>query len=57
MVVNKRSRDDAVLSCLNAAGHVVVLSGSTLFFTFMLLLAFPQNFLQVRDLLLGYTDM
>ncbi len=41
-----RSKEDAVFECLGAAGHVVVLSGSTLFTTFVLLLAFPQNFLQ-----------
>lgn len=38
--------EDAVLSALQSAGHVVVLSGTTLLATFLLLLIFPQNFLQ-----------
>jgi hypothetical protein len=45
IIVNMKSRDEAVFSCLLAAGHVVILSGFTLFVTFALLIAFPQNFL------------
>lgn len=41
-----KSKEDSVFSCLAQAGHVVALSGTTLFFTFALLVAFPQNFLQ-----------
>jgi uncharacterized membrane protein YdfJ with MMPL/SSD domain len=41
-----RSREDAVFWCLAAAGHVVILSGMTLFCTFIILVFFPQNFLQ-----------
>lgn len=41
-----KSTEDAVYSCLAQAGHVVCLSGTTLFVTFALLVGFPQNFLQ-----------
>lgn len=41
-----RSKEDAVFASLSAAGHVVLVSGVTLFVTFALLIAFPQNFLQ-----------
>ena len=45
IIVNMKSRDEAVFSCLLASGHVIILSGFTLFVTFALLIAFPQNFL------------
>ena len=45
LVDRERSTADAVLAALDASGHVVVLSGATLFVSFVLLLAFPQNFL------------
>lgn len=45
VIVNMKSKDEAVFSCLLASGHVVLLSGFTLFVTFALLIAFPQNFL------------
>ena len=45
IIVNLKSKDEAVFSCLLASGHVVILSGFTLFVTFALLIAFPQNFL------------
>jgi MMPL family len=45
IIVNMKSKDEAVFSCLLASGHVVILSGFTLFVTFALLVAFPQNFL------------
>jgi MMPL family len=45
IIVNMKSKDEAVFSCLLASGHVVILSGFTLFVTFALLIAFPQNFL------------
>lgn len=41
-----RSKEDAVFHTLVNSGHVVLLSGATLFTTFILLLIFPQNFLQ-----------
>jgi putative drug exporter of the RND superfamily len=41
-----RSKEDAVFETVVSAGHVVLLSGATLFFTFVILLFFPQNFLQ-----------
>ena len=46
VIVNGKTRDEAVLTMLCASGHVIILSGCTIFFTFTLLLAFPQNFLQ-----------
>lgn len=46
IVMNKKAVEDACFDCMAMAGHVIVLSGSTLFFTFALLIAFPQNFLQ-----------
>lgn len=46
MSVKKRSRDMAVLVMMEEAGHVVALSGMTLFLTFIILVAIPQNFLQ-----------
>lgn len=45
IIVNMKSKDEAVFACLLASGHVVLLSGFTLFVTFALLIAFPQNFL------------
>lgn len=45
LIDNKKSNEEAILSCLEAAGHVVLLSGLTLFLTFVLLTFFPQNFL------------
>jgi len=45
-IVKHKSKEDAVFGCVEYAGHVVVLSGMTLFCTFMLLISFPQNFLQ-----------
>jgi uncharacterized membrane protein YdfJ with MMPL/SSD domain len=45
-VENKETRVDAVLLMLQASGHVVLLSGITLLASFLLLLAFPQDFLQ-----------
>lgn len=45
-LVNFKSKQDAVFESLAAAGHVVVLSGLTLFCTFIILVFFPQNFLQ-----------
>ena len=50
-LVQKLSLQDAVFNMLENSGHVVLLSGSTLFTTFILLLIFPQNFLQS----VGYT--
>jgi uncharacterized membrane protein YdfJ with MMPL/SSD domain len=41
-----RGREDALFEMLLHAGHVVALSGATLFATFVILLFFPQNFLQ-----------
>jgi uncharacterized membrane protein YdfJ with MMPL/SSD domain len=46
ILVNKLCKEEAVYVCLLASGHVVLLSGFTLFITFVLLIAFPQNFLQ-----------
>jgi hypothetical protein len=46
IVVKKSNRKDAVLMCLYSAGHVVMLSGLILLFTFLLLVTFPQSFLQ-----------
>lgn len=46
IIVNKKSKEESVLSCLIASGHVVMLSGTTLFATFIVLVTFPQNFLQ-----------
>jgi uncharacterized membrane protein YdfJ with MMPL/SSD domain len=43
--VLRRSKECAVFQMLSASGHVVFLSGVTLVTTFLLLLAFPQNFL------------
>ena len=43
---DRHSLQDSVFNMLVSSGHVVVLSGSTLFVTFILLLIFPQNFLQ-----------
>lgn len=45
VVLNHRCKEESVMHATAAAGHVVVLSGVTLFFTFALLTAFPQNFL------------
>ena len=45
-LVEKLSLQDSVFNMLENSGHVVLLSGSTLFTTFILLLIFPQNFLQ-----------
>jgi uncharacterized membrane protein YdfJ with MMPL/SSD domain len=45
-IENGKSRFDALFYSLRAAGHVVLLSGLTLFFCFCLLIAFPQNFIQ-----------
>lgn len=41
-----KSKEDAVFITLVSSGHIVVLSGFTLVATFVLLLFFPQNFLQ-----------
>ena len=46
MIVNGKSKEEAVFCCLEASGHVIMLSGTTIFFTFVLLIAFPQNILQ-----------
>ena len=46
VVENKKSKEEAVFICLVASGHVILLSGTTLLLTFLLLIAFPQNFLQ-----------
>ena len=46
IVVNRRSKEEAVFICLVGSGHVIMLSGTTLLLTFLLLIAFPQNFLQ-----------
>ena len=46
IIIKKKTRQDAVLKCLEASGHVVALSGLTLFCTFIILIAIPQNFLQ-----------
>ncbi len=46
IIENKKSTADAVYSALLLSGHVVILSGCTLFVTFALLIGFPQNFLQ-----------
>lgn len=46
ITINKLCKEEAVYVCLLASGHVVLLSGFTLFITFVLLIAFPQNFLQ-----------
>jgi len=46
MMLNGKSTEDAVFSAMSYAGHVVFISGTTLLITFMLLIAFPQNFLQ-----------
>jgi hypothetical protein len=40
-----QSKEESVLAALLGSGHVVVLSGCTLWATFLLLFAFPQNFL------------
>ena len=40
-----RSNEDAVFTMLEESGHVVFLSGATLFLTFCLLLFFPANLL------------
>lgn len=45
MLENNKTRQSAVLACLEASGHVVCLSGATLFCTFIILLLLPQNFL------------
>ena len=42
----KRTKEDAVFHMMCNSGHVVMMSGCTLFVTFILLLIFPQNFLQ-----------
>ncbi len=39
------AREDAVFNVLATSGHVILLSGGTLALTFVLLLFFPQNFL------------
>jgi len=39
------TKEDAVFAALVSSGHVICLSGTTLMFTFLLLLAFPQAFL------------
>jgi len=41
----RRSLENSVFLSLSSAGHVVLLSGFTLFLTFVLLVFFPQNFL------------
>ena len=46
IIENNKSTEDAVYSALLLSGHVVILSGCTLFVTFALLIGFPQNFLQ-----------
>ena len=46
VIENKKSKEEAVFICLVASGHVIILSGTTLLLTFLLLIAFPQNFLQ-----------
>ena len=46
VIVNGKSKEEAVLCCLEASGHVIMLSGTTMFFTFVLLIAFPQYFIQ-----------
>lgn len=46
IISNKRSRQDAVYRTLASAGHVITLSGTILIFTFLLLISFPQTFLQ-----------
>ena len=46
ILINKLDKDEAVFVTLIESGHVVLLSGFTLLVTFLLLIAFPQNFLQ-----------
>ena len=46
LIENKYTRDFSVYSMLAASGHVVALSGLILLFTFILLITFPQKFLQ-----------
>ena len=46
LIENKYTRDYGVYSMLAASGHVVALSGLILLFTFILLITFPQKFLQ-----------
>jgi hypothetical protein len=46
VVMLKHTHSHAVLMSLAASGHVVVLSGCILLFTFLLLITFPQVFLQ-----------
>ena len=46
IMVNKLVKEEAVFVSLLESGHVVLLSGFTLLVTFLLLIAFPQNFLQ-----------
>ena len=46
LIENKYTRDYSVYSMLAASGHVVALSGLILLFTFILLITFPQKFLQ-----------
>lgn len=46
IIDKKNSRQYAVFSCVSMAGHVVCLSGCILLFTFVLLITFPQNFLE-----------
>ena len=50
-LLQSKSIEDSVFGMLMFSGHVVLLSGSTLFTTFIILLIFPQNFLQS----VGYT--
>jgi hypothetical protein len=49
VIVNMKSSENGVFAALENAGHVVLLSGTTLFFTFALLIGFHQNFLQVES--------
>ena len=46
ITINKLEREEAVFVTLIESGHVILLSGFTLLVTFLLLIAFPQNFLQ-----------
>ena len=46
ILINKLDKEEAVFVSLIESGHVVLLSGFTLLVTFLLLIAFPQNFLQ-----------
>jgi uncharacterized membrane protein YdfJ with MMPL/SSD domain len=46
MTIEDKSTNEAVQSMMLASGHVVALSGMTLFLTFVILILFPQDFLQ-----------